>query len=129
MHFYLFTIREACFTFDPLPQWRGTSPERKRTNMTKENLAPLVDELGELKAAIAELCEKEKELKTILAASGYAEIDGTLFRATVSLSERTTLESEKVRALLSAAQIAACSKTTEVTTVRVAARKRATGSK
>lgn len=93
------------------------------------NLAAIVDELGTLKAAIAELTEKEKELKTLVAASGYAELDGELFRATVSLTERTTLESEKVRALLSPAQIAACSKTTEVTTVRVAARKRATASK
>lgn len=97
--------------------------------MTSQNLAHIVDELGQLKAAIAELTEKEKELKTIIAASGYAELDGDLFRATVSLSERTTLESDKVRALLSPAQIAACSKVTEVTTVRVAARKRAAGSK
>ena len=97
--------------------------------MSTVNLAAIVDELGELKAAIAELTEKEKELKTIIAASGYAEFDGELFRATVSLTERTTLESEKVRALLSPAQIAACSKTTEVTTVRVAARKRAAASK
>ena len=93
------------------------------------NLAAIVDELGTLKAAIAELTEKEKELKTIVAASGYAELDGELFRATVSLSERVTLDSEKVRALLSPSQIAACSRVTEVTSVRVASRKRATGIK
>ena len=93
--------------------------------MTLEQLKATVDELGALKAAIAELTDKERDLKTLIASSGYAEIDGDLFRATVSLSERTTLETEKVKALLSAAQIAACSKTTEVTTVRVAARKRA----
>jgi hypothetical protein len=88
-----------------------------------------VDELGALKAAIAELTEKEKELKTAIAASGYAELDGDLYRATVSLSERVTLDSEKVRALLSDAQIAACSRSTEILSVRVSARKRATGLK
>ena len=93
--------------------------------MTLEQIKAAVDELGALKAAIAELTEKERDLKTVIAGSGYAEIDGDLFRATVSLSERTTLETEKVKALLSEAQILACSKTTEVTTVRVAARKRA----
>ena len=97
--------------------------------MTLEKLKAAVDELGSLKAAIAELTDKERDLKTLIASSGYAEIDGDLFRATVSLSETTRLESEKVRAILSPAQIAACSKTTEITTVRVAARKRATDSK
>lgn len=96
---------------------------------TEKTLAQKVDELGALKAAIADLVDREKALKAEIAASGYAEIDGALFRATVSLSETTRLESDKVRAILSPAQIAACSKTTEVTTVRVAARKRATGSK
>lgn len=97
----------------------------ERANKMSVNLAAIVDELGTLKAAIAELTEKEKELKTIVAASGYAEFDGDLFRATVSLSERVTLDSEKVRALLSPSQIAACSRVTEVTAVRVSARKRA----
>jgi len=104
-----------------------TMPQKGQT-MTNE-LKAIVDELGALKAAIAELTEKEKELKTAIAASGYAELDGDLYRATVSLSERVTLDSEKVRALLSDAQIAACSRTTEVLSVRVAARKRATGLK
>ena len=97
--------------------------------MTNNYLASLVDELGALKAAIAELTDKEKELKTIIAASGYAELDGALYRATVSLSERTTLDTEKVRALLSSEQIAAVSRVTETTTVRVAARKRAAAAK
>lgn len=88
------------------------------------NYAAVVDELGALKAAIAELDAKEKELKTILAASGYAEVNGELFRATVSLSERTTLDPEKVKALLTKDQVLACSKVTEVTAVRVTARKR-----
>lgn len=97
--------------------------------MSNDYLSAIVDELGTLKAAIAELTEKEKELKTVLAASGYANIDGELYTAAITWSERTTLESEKVRALLSPAQIAACSKTTEVLSVRVGARKRAAGIK
>lgn len=96
--------------------------------MTNE-LKAIVDELGALKAAIAELTEKEKELKTTIAASGYGEIEGELFRATITPSERVTLDSEKVRAILSPAQIKACSRTTEILTVKVGARKRATGLK
>ena len=78
------TIHEACFTLKPLPQWRGKWSTERDEQMSTVNLAAIVDELGELKAAIAELTEKEKELKTIIAASGYAEFDGELFRATVS---------------------------------------------
>lgn len=122
--FYLLTVSRPGATFEGLAQWCAMLPRKGRT-MTLEKLKAAVDELGTLKAAIAELTDKERDLKTLIAASGYAELDGDLFRATVSLSERTTLETEKVKALLSAAQIAACSKTTEVTTVRVAARKRA----
>lgn len=96
--------------------------------MTNE-LKAIVDELGTLKAAIADLTEKERELKTIIAGSGYGEIEGELFRATITPSERVTLDSKKVRAILSSAQIKACSHTTEVLTVKVGARKRATGSK
>ena len=97
--------------------------------MTLEKLKAAVDELGSLKAAIAELTDKERDLKTLIASSGYAELDGDLFRATVSLTERTTLESEKVRALLSPAQIAACSKTTEGLRVAVTSRTRSAKAK
>jgi hypothetical protein len=94
--------------------------------MTNE-LKNIVDELGALKASIAELTERERVLKNAIAASGYAEIDGLLYRATVSLTERATLDTEAVRALLSQEELRQCTKISEVTTVRVSARKRAAG--
>lgn len=87
--------------------------------------AAIVDQLGDLKARIAALTEEERVLKKAIADSGYAELDGNLFRATVSLSERGTLDAEKVREILSEDQVRHCTKVTEITTVRVVARKRA----
>lgn len=45
-----------------------------------------VDELGSIKARIATLEEQEQELRDEIAASGDTEIEGRLFRATVSTS-------------------------------------------
>lgn len=87
-------------------------------------LADIVDELGELKARIADLTKQETKLKTALVESGYAEIDGSLFRATVTWTERATLDSEAVRAMLTPDQIRICTRVTEIKAVRVAARKR-----
>jgi hypothetical protein len=89
------------------------------------SLAIIVDELGTLKAQIAALTEREKALKASLFESGYAEIDGAHYRATVSWTERATLDSEAVRALLTEEQVRRCTKVSEVKTVRVVARKRA----
>lgn len=87
-------------------------------------LAKKVDELGKLKAQISDLCEKEAEIKVLLIDSGITEIDGSKFRATVSKSIRETLNAEKVRAILTPAQVALATDSRSVTTVRVAARKR-----
>jgi hypothetical protein len=95
-------------------------------NMTLPNeLALAVDDLGILKARIADLVKQENALKALIAASGYAELDGALFRATDSLSERATLNSERVKGFLTPGQIVACTQTAEVTSVRIVARKRA----
>lgn len=87
--------------------------------------APIVDQLGALKAQIAALTDQEKILKKALADSGYAEIDGDLFRATVSWTERATLDTEAVRAILTEDQVRVCTRIAEIKTVRVVARKRA----
>jgi hypothetical protein len=89
------------------------------------SLALIVDELGMLKAQIAALTEREKVLKDTLTASGYAEIDGSHYRASVTWSERATLDSAAVRALLTDEQVRQCTKVTEFMAVRVSARKRA----
>ena len=89
--------------------------------------AAIVDSLGALKAQIAALTEQEKILKKALSDSGYAEIDGSLFRATVSWTERATLDTEAVRSILTEEQQRDCTRVSEIMSVRVVARKRATG--
>lgn len=89
--------------------------------------AAIVDELGALKAQISSLTDREKILKKALSDSGYAEIDGSLFRATVSWTERANLDTEAVRSILTEEQQRDCTRVSEIMSVRVVARKRATG--
>jgi hypothetical protein len=86
-----------------------------------------VDELGTLKAQIAALTEREKQLKAALTASGYAALEGNLYRAAITWTERATLDGDAVRALLTEEQVRQCTKVSEVISVRVSARKRAAG--
>jgi hypothetical protein len=51
------------------------------------NLADIVDQLLSVKASIAELEQRERELKDCLIASGQTSIDGMLARASVSYCE------------------------------------------
>ena len=51
------------------------------------NLADIVDQLLSVKASIAELEQRERELKDCLIASGQTSIDGILARASVSYCE------------------------------------------
>lgn len=86
-------------------------------------LGKIVDELGELKAQISKLCAREKQLKDILIQSNQPEIDGELFRATVSVSDRESLDSFMVRQFLTHDEVQECTKVSQVVTVRVGARK------
>lgn len=81
----------------------------------------IVDRLGAVKAKIADLTAIENTLKSILPPG---EHDGALFRATVTKTERNSLDMDAVRAKLSPQFIAANTKTTPTTTVRVVARVR-----
>lgn len=90
----------------------------KRTN----DLGALVDKLGELKAEIADLCKQERNIKEQLIETRLPNIDGDLFRATISTHERASLDSELVKMFLTPAQLLQCTKISEVTTVRVNAR-------
>ena len=89
------------------------------------NLKTIVDQLGALKAQIAELTKAEKALADILKASGYAELEGDLFRAAIVWTERVTLNADRVREVLSADDVAYCEQKSEVMSVRVSARKKA----
>ena len=82
----------------------------------------LVDALGAIKADIATLTAREKILKDKLIALGESAIDGELFRATISTTERETLDMSAVRAKLSPQFMAAHTNIATVTTVRVVAR-------
>lgn len=90
--------------------------------MTEEKTPQqIVDDLGFLKAQIADLEKQETVLKAKLAASGLKEIDGLFYSATVTTRDTVRLESDKVRSLLTPAQIIACSKTTSSIVVSVTA--------
>lgn len=83
----------------------------------------LVDELGDVKARLAGLKDREDALKAELIARKVTEAEGALFRATVSEALRETLDSAKVKAEMPAAWWAAHCKIGVGTTVRVTARR------
>lgn len=82
----------------------------------------LVDRIGTLKAQVAAQMDELKALEAELKAGGEGRYQGDLFEATVTISERDTLDMKAVRAKLSRQFIAANTTTTEVTTLRVTAR-------
>ena len=59
---------------------------------TATSLGAVVDQLGKVKAEIADLKEKEDDLKTDLIASSEKAVEGSLFRATISSSTRATTD-------------------------------------
>lgn len=81
-----------------------------------------IDRLGALKAQIAELEAEEAALRDEIIAMGLGPHEGELFRATVSVGERNTLDMDAVRAKLSRQFIQANTTTQTVTTVRIVAR-------
>jgi hypothetical protein len=86
-------------------------------------LGNIVDDLGTVKAEIAALQEKEKALVAKLKLTGMNEINGTLFRATISDAERETVDTKQLRADLGEELIAPYLRSTSVSTCRVSARK------
>lgn len=110
---------------------RGTSMKRRFSieepaAPTIHDLAPVVDRLGTVKAQISDLTKVESELKQKLIDSGYKEVDGKLFRATVSNTTKETLVPKLVKMALTAAKYKACLRTTKSTVVRVNSRIRQT---
>jgi hypothetical protein len=63
------------------------------------NTSP-VDELGILKAQIADLTKKAEAIKTELIASGVGEYDGALFCATVTEVKRSFIDADLARKYL-----------------------------
>jgi hypothetical protein len=54
---------------------------------TKVNVGSLVDQLGKLKAEMADLKEKEETIRQVIVESGKETVEGKLFRCTVVTSE------------------------------------------
>tara|TARA_B100001248_G_scaffold134333_1_gene100871 strand:- start:1236 stop:1529 length:294 start_codon:yes stop_codon:yes gene_type:complete len=81
-----------------------------------------VDDLGHLKAQMADLMRQYEEIKDRVIKSKIDCKEGTMFNVTVSKSSRTSLDSKKVKMLL-ADKIDLVQKTTELVSVRVSARK------
>lgn len=96
------------------------------------DIGTIVDTLGNLKAQIAALKAQEDGIKADLIGTGLAAIDGVLFRATISTTDRRVTSAEKLAKLLAErgvdpdliAQAAIDASTyTSTTTLRVVARK------
>lgn len=85
-------------------------------------LGGVVDKLGFLKAQIADLEARERELKDALIAAGDGSYEGVVFRATVSTFERAQLDKEAVIAELGAKWVRKHSSVTDVTVVNCRAR-------
>ena len=90
-------------------------------------LSVLVDQLGALKSQIANLTAQEDAIKKQLAASGLSEVDGVLFRSTISVVEPANkVDWKAVAEKLNPSHQLVTAHTTKpasYTTVRVVARK------
>ena len=96
-----------------------------KAQVVRLDLAKVVDQLGEVKAKIAHLKTVEDQLKKQLVESGEVEADGSVFRATVSFTNREQIDWKAVAEKLEPSRqlITAHTSFTASTTVRVSARK------
>jgi hypothetical protein len=61
------------------------------TTFHNHSIAALVDELGDVKAAMADLKTREDAIKAELLVRKISEAEGDLFRATISSTGRRTV--------------------------------------
>ena len=87
--------------------------------MTHANLA---DRYASLKTQIDALTAELDAVKSSIKTLGQPVIEGDHCTVTLSLSERSSLDSAAAKKLLTEAQIAACTKTALVETIRVKAK-------
>lgn len=93
----------------------------KLKKMAPFSYEALADELGDLKAELCKLQEREHVIKELLSCSGKDLVRGNRYQAAISHGERVTLAAERVRALLTPEQIRSCEKVTPFVTVRCSA--------
>lgn len=82
------------------------------------NISTLADRYADLDAEIKGLQRMQAELKAEIKALGCEEIVGERAVVSLTLSERSTLDTKLVRELLTEAQVEACSKVALVETIR-----------
>ena len=80
--------------------------------------AYLADRFAILKQEIDALTKEFEAVKAEIKATGLETIEGDYATVIVSLSERSTLDTKAVKELLTAEQVAACTKVTLITTLR-----------
>ena len=90
--------------------------------MKTKLLGELVDKYGVLCARMAKLEEQKQELKALLTSSGLPTIEGSTFRVTVRGVPRYSVDMEAVKAILSEAFLAQCTRTSVSAVVRCVAR-------
>lgn len=84
--------------------------------------AQIVDQIGLIKAQIAPQLKQLKMLEEALKAHGPGVYEGTAYDATITESERSSLDMDAVRAKLSPQFITAHTRTTIVKTLKVVAK-------
>lgn len=80
------------------------------------------DKYATIKARIDELEAELKVVREAILATGQEKITGEFADVTVNLSERATFDQTLAKSFLTAEQIAACTKKSVVTTLRVKAK-------
>lgn len=93
--------------------------------VAKKELPGLADELGFVRAQIADLKDREKDIREVFIEAGVTAMEGKTFRAVVVESLRSTVNWKAVAAKLNPSRQLVTSHTTEkeVTSIRVNARR------
>lgn len=94
--------------------------------MTKKaNVTGLADELGIIRAKMADLKDREVEIREVMIAAGISAFEDKKFRAVVVESLRTLIDWKSVAAKLEPSHQLVSAHTTqkEVTSIRVSARR------
>ena len=99
---------------------------KKFYDFNAAHLAKVADDLGLVKAEIAELKKREKGLEKALKDSNESEVDGDYYRVTVSRFEKTSTSWKKIAEKMkaSAYMVKTYSKVSDVVKVCVKAHKK-----
>jgi hypothetical protein len=97
----------------------------KTAKVVRIDLPTVVDQLGAIKAQLSALKKQEEALKAQLLESGYTEVDGSLFRATISTCDVESVDWKSIAIKLEPSHQLISGNTTHAsrTTIKVVARK------